>query len=61
VKVKVISASVDFEGVQKLEKALNGFLVEAGQPVVEHITHYIHENRHWITIWYLNVSLEKKG
>ena len=41
-----------------LEDKLNKWMKDNDWPVVEFVTHVIHANTHWITIWYLEA--EKK-
>ena len=53
-KVRVITAPVGSDsGYKTLEGELNLFLREEDHPLIEQVTHVVHANKHWVTIWYV--------
>lgn len=52
-QVKLFEASWrDKLGRNDLEKMINEWMKEA-KPVIEYVTHLVHANKHFITVWYM--------
>ncbi len=53
-KVAVIKCPIR----EDLEKKLQAWIEDSEWPMIDRVTHIIHANTHWLTIWYLSISDE---